>query len=55
LSNPFLPAFLRETQIRGLRIGPGTIDLTLTRLGEGVAVDVTRADGGVSFLNPASG
>ncbi|HTI04329.1 MAG TPA: amylo-alpha-1,6-glucosidase [Gemmatimonadales bacterium] len=52
---PFLPSFLREVQIKNLRIGRGTIDVMLTRLASGeVHVDVTRADG-VSFLNSGPG
>jgi len=54
MTNPFLPPFVRELQIRELRVGGGTIDLILTRRGEDVVTDVTRADG-VSFLNPALG
>ena len=54
MANPFLPPFLREVQIRDLRIAAGTIDLILTRRGDEVVADVTRSDG-VSFLNPAHG
>ncbi|HEY6091987.1 MAG TPA: amylo-alpha-1,6-glucosidase [Gemmatimonadales bacterium] len=55
LARPFLPSFLREVQIKNLRIGRGTIDVMLTRLASGeVHVDVTRADG-VSFLNSGQG
>lgn len=57
VSKPYLPAFLREVQITGLRVGSGTIDLTFTRVGDGsgaVIVDVLRSEG-VSFLNPGAG
>jgi glycogen debranching enzyme len=54
MANPFLPPFLREVQIRDLRVGDGTIDLILTRHGDDVVADVTRAEG-VSFLNPVVG
>ena len=55
LAAPFLPTFVREVQIKNLRIGRGTIDVMLTRLASGaVHVDVTRADG-VSFLNSEQG
>ena len=54
MANPFLPPFLREVQIRDLRIGSGTIDRILTRRGDEVVADVSRAEG-VSFLNPVAG
>ena len=54
LADPYLPAFLREVQIRGLRIGAGSIDLLLTRGEDGVVAEVTRSEG-VSFLNSAAG
>jgi glycogen debranching enzyme len=54
MANPFLPPFLHELQIRDLRVAGGTIDLILTRHGDEVIADVTRAEG-VSFLNPVVG
>jgi len=54
LTDPYLPTFLREIQISGLRIGEGSIDLALLRQQDTVHVTVTRAHG-VSFLNPGRG
>ena len=54
MTNPFLPPFLRELQIRDLRVAGGSIDLILTRQGDEVIADVTRAEG-VSFLNSVAG
>ncbi len=54
LTDPYLPTFLREIQINGLRIGEGSIDLALLRQQDTVHVTVTRAHG-VSFLNPGRG
>ena len=54
MANPFLPPFLRELQIRDLRVAGGSIDLILTRQGDEVIADVTRAEG-VSFLNQVVG
>jgi hypothetical protein len=42
IAEPLLPGFVRELQIRELRVGGGTIDLILTRRGDEVVADVTR-------------
>jgi glycogen debranching enzyme len=50
LLDPFLPSFLREVQISGLRVGQGVADFSLSRRDNGVEVRVLRAEG-VSILN----
>jgi glycogen debranching enzyme len=54
LSEPFLPPFLREVEIKGLRVGRGSIDLVMIRRTDTVAVEVQRSDG-VSILNQGQG
>lgn len=45
LERPELPSFIELLQLRGLRIGAGSLDLTLRRRGETVSVDVDRREG----------
>jgi len=44
---PHLPPVLESLSIEGLRVGTAAVDLRLTRLGDGVAVDVARRLGNV--------
>jgi len=43
--SPHLPAWLNRLSLRRLRVGSGTVDLTFTREGGGVRLDVERTDG----------
>jgi glycogen debranching enzyme len=45
IADAFLPPFLREVQINGLRIGTSGMDLLLSRRADTVDVRVLRADG----------
>jgi glycogen debranching enzyme len=45
LRNPHLPAFLDDVTIRGLRLGPSRVDLSVQRLGGEIAVRVIRNEG----------
>lgn len=45
---PRLPDFIDWVGVRGLRVGTGSVDLTLRRFASGVGVDVTRNEGGVA-------
>lgn len=49
-SNPFLPGFLKEVCIRDLRVGDAVLDLSLSRHGEDVGVNVLRREGGVGIV-----
>lgn len=42
-----LPPVVESLSIQGLRVGTTTVDLRLTRFGDGVAVDVARRLGRV--------
>jgi glycogen debranching enzyme len=42
---PLLPAFLKEVQIRGLKVGAASVDLLLLRHGHDVGINVLRRDG----------
>ena len=44
LVDPFLPPFLREIQINGLRVGETVVDLFLTRRHDSVQVTALRGD-----------
>jgi glycogen debranching enzyme len=46
-SNPVLPEWLPRVQIANLRVGQGSVDLTLERSGKAVAVQVNRRDGNI--------
>jgi len=48
--NPVLPPFLDEVEIRGLRVGEGTVDLLLHRHGPDVAINVPCREGRVSVV-----
>ena len=45
LHNPHLPAFLDKAILRNLRLGGSSVDLSVERQGEGVAVQVLRSEG----------
>lgn len=47
-NNPLLPEYLKEIQIRGLRVGEASVDLLLVRHGNDVGVNVLRRDGKVN-------
>jgi glycogen debranching enzyme len=42
---PLLPTFLKEVQIRGLRVGGASVDLLLLRHGQDVGINVLRREG----------
>jgi glycogen debranching enzyme len=42
---PLLPTFLKEVQIRGLRVGSASVDLLLLRHGQDVGINVLRREG----------
>jgi hypothetical protein len=48
LERPTLPPFLETLRIDDLRVGPGSVDLSLARRGPEVSVDVARSSGHVS-------
>ncbi len=50
LSYPVLPEFLREVQVRNLRVGRGSVDLRLLRHGNDVGINVVRRDGDVRIV-----
>jgi len=43
--DPCLPPFIDEIEIQRLRIGPASVDLSLTRKGSGVGINVLRREG----------
>src|ERR1700693_1454922 len=45
LRNPRLPAFLNEVMLRGLRLGPSSVDLRVRRHGDDVSLEVMRTRG----------
>jgi glycogen debranching enzyme len=45
LRNPCLPAFLNEVVLRGLRLGPSSVDLRVSRHGDDVSLEVLRTRG----------
>lgn len=49
-SNPFLPEFLKEVQIKGLRVGEASLDLELVRQAQDVGINVLRRDGQVAIV-----
>ncbi len=49
-TNPFLPPFLDEVEIRGLRVGDASLDLELTRHGEDVGINVQHRQGEVAVV-----
>jgi glycogen debranching enzyme len=54
LTNPSLPKFLREVTIRDLRVGDGSVDVTVRRDGAGVSVSVLRTKGPIEVAVVAS-
>ena len=49
-SSPYLPPFLSELRIAGLRVGDATVDLLLTRQAMDVGVHVLRREGRVDVV-----
>jgi glycogen debranching enzyme len=47
-NNPLLPDYLKEIQIKGLRVGDASVDLLLARHGSDVGVNVLRREGKVT-------
>jgi glycogen debranching enzyme len=45
LRNPRLPAFLNEVILRGLQLGPSTVDIRVTRHGDDVSMEILRRRG----------
>jgi glycogen debranching enzyme len=45
LRNPRLPAFLNEVMLRGLRLGPSSVDLRVRRQGDDVSLEVMGTRG----------
>jgi glycogen debranching enzyme len=50
-SNPYLPEFLREVRISGLRVGDASVDLSLVRHKADVGINVLRREGRVSVVS----
>jgi glycogen debranching enzyme len=48
-SYPVLPPFLKEVQVRNLRVGGATVDLLLLRHGQDVGINVLRREGRVEI------
>jgi glycogen debranching enzyme len=48
--NPYLPEFLNEVRISGLRVGDGSVDLSLVRHETDVGINVLRRKGRVSIV-----
>jgi glycogen debranching enzyme len=48
LRNPVLPDWLSRVEIANLRIGSGSVDLSLERQGKAVSVNVNRRDGRIA-------
>jgi glycogen debranching enzyme len=47
---PLLPPFLKEVQIRNLRVGEAVVDLLLLRHGQDVGINVPRREGRVEIV-----
>jgi hypothetical protein len=45
LRDPHLPAFLDEVILRGLQLGPSSVDLRIRRHGDDVSMEVLRRRG----------
>src|SRR5215471_6795640 len=45
LRNPRLPEFLNEVNLRGLQLGPSTVDIRVNRHGEDVSMEILRRRG----------
>ncbi len=50
LNRPVLPSFLEQLKLRDLRVGNASVDLTLFRSGDAVAVTVPRRTGDVEII-----
>ncbi|MBI2898445.1 MAG: amylo-alpha-1,6-glucosidase [Deltaproteobacteria bacterium] len=50
-THPELPAFLREVEIRNLRVGPASLDVRIHRFPEAVGINVLRRDGAVDVVS----
>ncbi len=48
--SPVLPPFLEEVHLRRLRVGASTVDVSLRRLADDVAINVLRRDGPVEVV-----
>jgi glycogen debranching enzyme len=49
-SQPVLPPFLEQIEIKNLRIGDATVDLSLERHAQDVSINVLRRDGRVRIV-----
>jgi glycogen debranching enzyme len=49
-SHPVLPEFLQEVQIKNLRVGRASVDLSLQYHSQDVGIDVTRREGHVEIV-----
>ena len=49
-SHPLLPEFLQEVHIKNLRVGEGSVDLSIHRRERDVSIDVTRREGSVDIV-----
>ena len=47
---PLLPPFLKEVQVRNLRVGEAVVDLLLLRHGQDVGINVPRREGRVEIV-----
>jgi hypothetical protein len=47
---PYLPPFLEDVRIAGLRVGQGTVDLLLARHEQDVGINVLRRKGSVEVV-----
>jgi glycogen debranching enzyme len=50
LDYPVLPEFLHEVRIQGIRVGSGSVDLCLRRVGDDVGVNVLNRTGSVEVV-----
>ncbi len=49
-NHPVLPPFLNEVTLRGLRVGPASLEVTLSRHGDNVSTNVMRKEGDVEVV-----
>jgi hypothetical protein len=47
---PILPPFLDQVVVKGLRVGPASVDISLSRYGEDVGINVLRREGPVDVV-----
>ncbi|MGH9357276.1 MAG: amylo-alpha-1,6-glucosidase [Terriglobia bacterium] len=50
-THAFLPESLPEVQLRNLKVGRGSVDLSIRRFGEDVTINVLRRDGPVEIIS----